>query len=64
MDFQIIDRNTPMPDLMGPDNTIKLLPAAAYDEFDPSGLRLWCHHNARYGLPTTELIEWLKSLYR
>jgi hypothetical protein len=52
-------RDAPQPDLMGPDNIIKLLPAADYDAFDSDGLRLWCHFQARYGLPTVELVAWL-----
>jgi hypothetical protein len=31
------------------------------DLFDRTELRLWCHHNARYGLPTKELVEWLRE---
>lgn len=54
-----IPANMPQPDLMGPDNIIKLLPAAAYNRMHPNGIRLWCHLHARYGLPTAELIEWL-----
>ncbi len=33
-----------------------------YDVIPPESLRLWCHLNARYGLPTTELIHWLREL--
>lgn len=51
----------PQPDLMGPDQVIKLLHNSAYDGFDPNGVRLWCHHHARYGLPTVELIVWLND---
>jgi hypothetical protein len=56
-----IRADAPQPDLMGDKGVIKLLPAAAYDAFDPDGLRLWCMRNARYGLPTVELIAWLKN---
>ena len=48
-----------MPDLLGRDGQIKLLPASVYDSFSRQGLHLWCHHHARYGLPTTELVAWL-----
>lgn len=40
---------------------IKLLPAEFYDRADWTALRLWCHKNARYGLPTIELVDWLKK---
>jgi hypothetical protein len=55
-----VDPAVPQPDLLGDDQIIKLLPAAAYDQFNWLGLRLWCHLHARYGLPTVELIEWLR----
>jgi hypothetical protein len=57
----IASAHAPQPDLMGSDQYIKLLPSAAYDAFDRDGLRVWCHQNARYGLPTVELVEWLKT---
>lgn len=44
-----------------PDGAISLLQTADYDAMDWVQLRLWCHHNARYGLPTLELIDWLHS---
>lgn len=47
--------------LMGPDNIIKLLSATDYDKIDHDDLRVWCHVHARYGLPTIELIDWLKT---
>jgi len=40
---------------------IKLLPTSSYNSIDPLHLRLWCHRHARYGIPTIELIEWLKE---
>lgn len=61
MQFRTISADAPQPDLMGENHLIKLLPAATYDRFDPDGVRLWCHHHARYGLPTVELIGWLKD---
>lgn len=45
--------------LLGPDNYLRLLPAACYDAIPWVDLRLWCHHHARYGLPTQELVAWL-----
>ena len=41
---------------------LKLLPAAEWDTFYKPAVRLWCHTNARYGLPTTELVGWLIGL--
>lgn len=43
------------------DGRIKLLPAAAFREIDPMHLRLWMHHQARYCLPTLELVTWLRE---
>lgn len=40
---------------------LKLLPAATYRAVDPIELKLWCHRHAIYGLPTLELVEWLKT---
>lgn len=51
-----------MPELLGPNGALQLLPSMAYDQIDPIALRIWCHRNYRYGLPTTELIQWLKNL--
>ena len=61
--ISVLDPATaPMPEnLLGVGGVLKLLPAATYDACHPDGLRLWCHKNARYGLPTRELIEWLKA---
>lgn len=41
---------------------LRLLSASDYDAFDRMGLRVWCHKFARYGLPTIELIEWLRNV--
>jgi hypothetical protein len=38
---------------------LKLLPASEYRKINHEHLRLWAHHNSRYGFPTVELIEWL-----
>jgi hypothetical protein len=40
---------------------LKLLPASEYQKIDPVHLRLWAHHNSRYGFPTIELIDWLAA---
>jgi hypothetical protein len=61
MDMEQLSPDAPQPDLMGEDGLIKLLPTSDYDAFDRAGLRLWCHHHARYGLPTQELVAWLRD---
>lgn len=57
----LLPANLPQPELLRPDGIIELLPAAAYDAISADSLRLWCHFNARYGLPTVELVEWLRD---
>jgi hypothetical protein len=46
--------------LLDDNGYLRILPAATYEEFDWEELRLFCHFYARYGLPTLELVEWLK----
>lgn len=38
---------------------LELLSHKDYEKMDHTALRVWCHKNARYGLPTRELIIWL-----
>jgi hypothetical protein len=52
----------PIPELLDNNGVLKLLPAHQYDLIDHDVLRAWCMQNARYGLPTVELVEWLKDL--
>lgn len=40
---------------------LKILPAAIYDEFDPTILRLFCHKNAIYNIPTMELLDFIRT---
>ena len=47
--------------LLRPDGRLELLPASAYERIDPLHLRVWCHREARYCLPTIELVQWLKD---
>lgn len=47
--------------ILEPTGALKLMPYSYYEGLDWVQLRLWCHHNARYGLPTIELVEWLKD---
>lgn len=46
-------------ELLLPNGKLKLFPAKFYDDLDKNNLRLFCHMYARYGLPTTELIDFL-----
>jgi len=50
-----------LPDLLDENGHLKLLTASDYDRIPRESLRLWCHKNARYGLPTAELVDWLKE---
>lgn len=47
--------------LLDDDGYLKILPNAFYDNFSEIDLRFFCHFYARYGLPTVELVEWLKQ---
>ena len=40
---------------------IRLLPAAEYKGIDHTAFRLWCNKTARYGIPTTELVDWIRD---
>lgn len=48
------------PELLNEYGQLKLLSAGEYDQFTRNSVRLWCHKNARYGLPTLELMTWLR----
>ena len=61
MDFQWLRADLKLPSLLDDNNLLKLLDAKAYDAISPDALRLWCNRYARYGLPTIELIEWLRK---
>lgn len=41
---------------------IKLLSAKEYEKYPWSDFRLFCHENARYGIPTVELVSFIKEL--
>jgi len=47
--------------LLDDDSVIKLLPASHYDQFSNDSLRGWCHCHSRYGVPTQELVDWLRA---
>ncbi len=59
----ITDRDTSHLDalLLDEQGRLKVVPAEVYAGIDWTDLRLWCHHHAIYGLPTTELVEYLKK---
>lgn len=48
--------------LLLPNGKLKLLPAAAYDKCDRQEIRIFCHHTGRYGLPTEEVVGYIKGL--
>lgn len=41
---------------------LKVVPASVYADIEWLDLRIWCHKRAIYGLPTIELVEYLKRL--
>lgn len=61
MEFRELPSNLKLPDLLDPNGFLRLLPASAYDQIPHDNLQLWCHQYARYGLPTIELIDWLRQ---
>lgn len=40
---------------------LQVLPAAEFKKFDQELISIFCVKNAFYGLPTTELVEWLRQ---
>lgn len=56
---EVLSADLPMPELLQPDGSLRLLYADEYDAIHREALRLFCHQHARYGLPTVELIVWL-----
>lgn len=61
MEIRILNANLELPDLLDGDGFLKILHDEEYDHIPPGALRLWCHKYARYGLPTVELLCWLKE---
>lgn len=47
--------------ILEPNGVLALKPAAYYRALDWPEFRVWCHYNARYAIPTVELIDWLKN---
>jgi len=48
--------------LLDADGNLRVLPASVYEDIPWEHLRLWTHFRAIYGLPTIELVEYLKKL--
>lgn len=61
MEISILSNSLSLPDLLEANGRLKLLPAESYDQISHDALRVWCNQNARYGLPTTELVAWLRE---
>jgi hypothetical protein len=62
MRISIIDGTTPLPTgMLREDGVLALHPNAYYDGISGNSLRLWCHLNTRYGLPTQELVLFFKT---
>jgi len=40
---------------------LRLMPAAFWRSIDRRVLLMWCFRSARYGIPTVELVEWLRD---
>lgn len=47
--------------LLAEDGRLRLLPAAAYATIPQIDLLVWCYQQARYCLPTVELVDWLQE---
>ncbi len=61
MEFQIQPTDIELPDLLDQNKILRLLPSRAYESIPRDALRVWCCRNARYGLPTLELVQWLRE---
>lgn len=48
--------------LLDSDGRLNLLSYKSYSDFDWESFRFFCHENARYGIPTIELVEYLKDI--
>ena len=60
LNVSILDATTPTPiGMLREDGILALHPSGFYDAISHDSLRIWCHRNGRYGLPTQELVSWL-----
>lgn len=48
--------------LLDADGNLRILPSSEFESIPWEHLRLWTHFKAIYGLPTVELVEFLKKL--
>jgi hypothetical protein len=49
-------------DLIREDGKLKLLPADHYKQYRWEDFRYFCHEYARYGIPTIELVDYIKQI--
>jgi hypothetical protein len=49
-------------ELLQPEGTLIPVPSVRLRRFDYTHLRVWCHLRAVYGIPTIELVEYLRDL--
>ncbi len=49
-------------DLLLPNGKLRLMYAEELKSYDENALRIFCHRYGRYGLPTIELVSYLKDL--
>ena len=61
MEVRLLSPHLELPRLLKSNGRLKLHTAKHYDGIAHDALQLWCHNHARYGLPTVELIGWLKE---
>lgn len=48
-------------DLLLKNEQLQVVDDSVYQNIPQEHLALWCHNKGIYGLPTTELVDWLKS---
>lgn len=46
---------------LGNEQVWRCAPAAEIDKFPRNTVRLWCHSKARYGLPTSEVVNFIRD---
>ena len=65
MNMTVLDRNIDVSylnkELYDENGHLKIKDASFYEGIPHTHLMLWCHQHGQYGLPTTELIAWLKN---
>ncbi|MFI5296662.1 MAG: hypothetical protein ACHREM_01075 [Polyangiales bacterium] len=48
-------------DMLDEHGYVRARPAAEFRAMDRTAFMIWCYRNARYGLPTVELVAWIKD---